>query len=152
MGKKREWSSFRNNVIHNGHFPTKEEAIKAINVTLKYIHEVLYYFAKDDEISGEEPNDLTLYKYYKTKTTMKDLIEKYEKEYKIAFDIDKVAKSTIYLTTVIRFMHNFNNISHYHPSFEFKQIKHLEVYTYDEQEIEYAIDQFIKINKSGYKK
>ncbi|WP_214846362.1 hypothetical protein [Exiguobacterium sp. S90] len=152
MEKKQEWSSFRNDVVHNGHFPTKEEAIKAINITSKYIYEVINVLNEDNDVLGENFNAVIDYESSGVKTVFNDLVKQYEEKNGKPANINEVERSTIHLHTAIRFMYDFNATNDYGHTKEFKHNKYFEAHTYDEEELAYVVDQFIKINKSGYRK
>lgn len=50
--KNQDWTSFRNNVIHAGYFPSKEETERAIQVTTRYIKQIKHYFS--DEVNSRK--------------------------------------------------------------------------------------------------
>lgn len=74
INNKLEWSSFRNNVIHSGYFPSKEEAKKSIEITSQYIKEIREKFisevGKDQVLNYHHEQDIKTYD---------DLIETYQR-------------------------------------------------------------------------
>lgn len=73
INKKLEWSSFRNNVIHSGYFPSKEEAEISIEITSQYIKEI------KEKFRSEINKDQVLYYHHEQDIkNYNDLIETYK--------------------------------------------------------------------------
>ncbi|WP_214691591.1 MULTISPECIES: hypothetical protein [unclassified Exiguobacterium] len=74
INNKLEWLSFRNNVIHSGYFPSKEEAEKSIEITSQYIKEIREKFMSEIG-KGQVLN----YHHEQDIKTYDDLIETYQR-------------------------------------------------------------------------
>jgi len=86
--KNQDWASFRNQVVHNGYFPTREETQRAIEVTTKYIKEIKKKFE-------EKTESIEAFHYHemREKEIFNGLIEEYEK--RGGTDLEKVDRADI---------------------------------------------------------
>jgi hypothetical protein len=75
INNKLEWSSFRNNVIHSGYFPSKEEAKKSIEITSQYIKVIRENFI--NEIGRDQVSN---YQHEQDIKTYDDLIQTYQRK------------------------------------------------------------------------
>lgn len=73
LKSKIQWSSFRNNVIHSGYFPSKIEAEKSIEITSQYIREI-----KNNLINKIGENNVFEYRHEEDLKTYDDLIKTYQ--------------------------------------------------------------------------
>ena len=75
INNKLEWSSFRNNVIHSGYFPSKEEAEKSIEITSQYVKAIRQKF-----ISEIGNGQVLNYHHEQDIKTYDDLIQTYQRK------------------------------------------------------------------------
>lgn len=75
INNKLEWSSFRNNVIHSGYFPSKEEAEKSIEITSQYIKAI-----RDNLINEIGSVQVSYYHHEQDVETYDDLIQTYQRK------------------------------------------------------------------------
>lgn len=139
---KKEWSNFRNDVVHNGYFPTRDETIQAINLTSKYMYEVLQYFKVDN--SSFNKDALMNYKYTNIDIIIADLV----KEYKELNGKEPEKIKEVDLTSVV--VKPF--VSYIFYKIGVDGIKKSEFHKYSEEQLEDMIKLFIEDNKDAYKK
>lgn len=137
-----EWSSFRNNVVHNGYFPTREETIQALSLTSKYIYEVTQYF----EESGKPFDNDTLYHY--KHSSLDKIVDNLVEEYKGANknDPEKIKKVDLAAVDVTP------SIRYFFDMIDLDKATETELHKYSEEQIDNIINDFIEDNKDAYKK
>lgn len=89
--KNKDWASFRNDVVHAGYFPTREETERAIQVTTRYIKRI-----ERSLCTEVTPNKLLDYRVEQGRKVCDDLIERYIANGGV--ELNHVDRSDIWIT------------------------------------------------------